>query len=78
MTFRRTNHGTAAPSHGSGKSLRIHIGVDADSGLVHTVIGTSGNVADVTEGNSLLHGEETDVDARIELWHALVLRPPSA
>jgi IS5 family transposase len=31
-----------------------------DSGLVHTVIGTSGNVADVVEGNSLLHGQETD------------------
>ena len=40
--------------------MKAHIGVDADSGLVHTVIGTSGNVADVTEGNSLLHGEETD------------------
>ena len=40
--------------------MKAHIGVDADSGLVHTVIGTSGNVADVTEGHSLLHGEETD------------------
>jgi IS5 family transposase len=37
--------------------------VDADSGLVHTVIGTSGNVSDVVEGNSLLHGQETDVFA---------------
>ena len=41
--------------------MKAHIGVDADSGLVHTVRGTSGNVADVTEGNSLLHGQETDV-----------------
>lgn len=49
------------PSPGSGKSLRIHMGVDADSGLVHTVHGTPGNVADITEGNRLLHGEETDV-----------------
>ncbi len=40
--------------------MKAHIGVDADSGLVHTVRGTSGNVADITEGNSLLHGEETD------------------
>ncbi len=40
--------------------MKAHIGVDADSGLVHTVIGTSGNVADVVEGNSLLHGQETD------------------
>jgi IS5 family transposase len=41
--------------------MKAHIGVDADSGLVHTVRGTSGNVADVTEGNSLLHGQESDV-----------------
>ena len=41
--------------------MKAHIGVDADSGLVHTMRGTSGNVADVTEGNSLLHGQESDV-----------------
>ena len=40
--------------------MKAHIGADADSGLVHTVRGTSGNVNDVTEGNSLLHGQETD------------------
>ena len=40
--------------------MKAHIGVDADSGLVHTDIGTSGNVADVVEGNSLLHGQEAD------------------
>jgi transposase, IS5 family len=39
--------------------MKAHIGADADSGLVHTVRGTSGNVSDVTEGNSLLHGDET-------------------
>src|SRR5450830_1804384 len=39
--------------------MKAHIGVDAESGLVHTVRGTSGHVGDVTEGNSLLHGEET-------------------
>lgn len=38
--------------------MKAHIGVDADSGLVHTVRGTSGNVNDVVEGNSLLHGQE--------------------
>lgn len=41
--------------------MKAHIGADADSGLVHTVRGTSGNVHDVTEGNSLLHGQESDV-----------------
>lgn len=39
--------------------MKAHIGVDSDSGLVHTVRGTSGHVGDVTEGNSLMHGEET-------------------
>lgn len=39
--------------------MKAHIGADADTGVVHTVRGTSGNVHDVTEGNSLLHGEET-------------------
>jgi IS5 family transposase len=38
--------------------MKAHIGADAQSGLVHTVRTTSGNVHDVTEGNSLLHGEE--------------------
>lgn len=40
--------------------MKAHIGVDAESGLVHTVRGTSGNVNDVVEANSLLHGEESD------------------
>jgi IS5 family transposase len=40
--------------------MKAHIGVDADSGLVHTVRGTSGHVNDVVEGNSLLHGQETE------------------
>jgi IS5 family transposase len=40
--------------------MKAHIGVDADSGLVHTVRGTSGNVGDVIEANGLLHGHETD------------------
>ena len=35
-------------------------GVDADSGLVHTVRGTAANVNDVVEANSLLHGQESD------------------
>ena len=40
--------------------MKAHIGADADSGLVHTVRGTSGNVHDVLEGSSLLHGQEVD------------------
>jgi len=43
--------------------MKAHIGVDAESGLVHTVIGTAANVNDVTQGHALLHGEETVVFA---------------
>ena len=39
--------------------MKAHIGVDADSGLVHTVIGTAANVNDVTQAGALLHGQET-------------------
>ncbi len=44
--------------HPHGWGMKAHIGVDADSGLVHTVIGTAANVNDVTQGHALLHGEE--------------------
>ena len=30
--------------------MKAHIGVDAESGLVHTVRGTSGNVSDIARG----------------------------
>lgn len=43
--------------------MKAHIGVDADSGLVHTVRTTSGNVHDINEANSLLHGQEQMVFA---------------
>lgn len=41
--------------------MKAHIGVDAESGLVHSVTGTAANVADVTETGKLLHGEEQTV-----------------
>jgi IS5 family transposase len=43
--------------------MKAHIGVDADSGLVHTVVGTAANVNDVTQADKLIHGQETDVFA---------------
>ena len=39
--------------------MKAHIGVDECSGLVHSVIGTSGNVADITQAHALLHGQES-------------------
>ena len=62
--------------------MKAHIGVDVDSGLVHTVTTTAANAADVTQVAKLLHGEEetvhgdsgyTGADKRVERdevsWH---------
>ena len=38
--------------------MKAHICVDAASGLVHTVVATAANVADITQAHALLHGEE--------------------
>jgi len=38
--------------------MKAHIGVDAASGLVHTVTTTAANAADVTQTAALLHGKE--------------------
>ena len=68
--------------------MKAHIGVDSESGLVHTVRGTAAHVSDVTEGNSLLHGQEEEAygdagyqgienrpDAKKDvLWH-IAMRP---
>lgn len=41
--------------------MKAHIGVNAESGLVHSLVGTAANVADVTQVDQLLLGEETYV-----------------
>jgi IS5 family transposase len=38
--------------------MKAHIGVDVDSGFVHTVVGTPANEADVEVVDELLHGKE--------------------
>ena len=43
--------------------MKAHIGVDADSGLTHTLVTTAANVADVTQAHALLHGQEQEVYA---------------
>jgi hypothetical protein len=73
----------AAPPHNA------HVGADAETGLVQTVVGTAASVNDVTQVHALLHGEETgafgdlgyqSVDKREEnqgeavRWH-IALRP---
>jgi IS5 family transposase len=43
--------------------MKAHIGADRDSKLVHTVVVTAANVADVTQTAKLLQGQETQVHA---------------
>ena len=61
--------------------MKAHIGVDAVSGMVHSLVGTAANVGDVTQTEHLLHGEEklvfadagyTGVDKRPELKNTAV------
>jgi len=41
--------------------LKAHIGVDKESGLVHSVAVTPANVCDITAANEVLHGAETEI-----------------
>ena len=41
--------------------MKVHIGVDAQTGVVHSVSTTGANVNDVTEAHRLLHGGESQV-----------------
>ena len=38
--------------------MKVHIGVDSETGLVHSLSTTAANVHDVTEAKNLLHGRE--------------------
>ncbi|MGC4078734.1 MAG: IS5 family transposase [Rubrivivax sp.] len=67
--------------------MKAHIGVDAASGLVHTVVATPANVNNLNVAGQLLHGEERNAfgdagyqgvhkrpEARGPTWH-VALRP---
>ena len=41
--------------------MKVHVGVDSDTGLVHSMTTTAANAHDVTEAHRLLHGKETQV-----------------
>lgn len=41
--------------------MKAHIGVDQESGLVHTLVTTAANVSDISQAPVLLHGQEQDV-----------------
>ena len=54
--------------------MKAHIGVDADSGLARTVIGTAANLNDVRQGHGLLQRRETVVFADAH-YHGAIKRP---
>lgn len=41
--------------------MKLHIGVDEESGMVHSMETISANVHDLTPSEKLLHGEEMPV-----------------
>ena len=41
--------------------MKAHIGVDSETGIVHSMTATPANVHDVSEAHNLLHGGETVV-----------------
>ena len=41
--------------------IKAHIGVDKESGLIHSVAVTAANVSDIEMANAVLHGEESEV-----------------
>jgi len=43
--------------------MKMHTGVDADSGLVHSVVCTAANESDIAHAHELLHGQERVVGA---------------
>jgi len=43
--------------------MKMHTGVDADSGLIHSVVCTAANESDVAHAHELLHGQEQTVGA---------------
>lgn len=70
--------------------IKAHIGLDAQSGVVHTVVGTAANVSDIKVAGTLLHGEEQvafgdagyqgvhkRAEAQGPTWH-VAMRQPNA
>ena len=51
--------------------MKVHIGVDSETGVEHRIVTTAANASDVTEAFQLLHGGESRVwgDARYQEVH---------
>ena len=62
---KRPRSGDAPDRKGNQRrfGMKAHIEVDVASGVVHTVIGTAANEADVNQTAAVLHGQESDIFA---------------
>jgi IS5 family transposase len=58
MTMRQTKKGNQWYY-----GMKVHIGVDKDSGLIHSAVATPANVHDLTQAGELLDGDEEVVYA---------------
>jgi transposase, IS5 family len=54
--------------------MKVHLCVDSENGLIHSVQTTAANVHDLTPAAELLHGEETVVYADAG-YQGIVKRP---
>ena len=50
-------------AEGCACGMKVHAGLDKDSGLIHSVVVTAANVHDLTPAAELLHGDEQVVYA---------------
>ena len=51
--------------HPNGWCMKAHIGVDKDSGLIHTLTTTATNGSDISQTAALLHGQESDAQLNV-------------
>ncbi|MCX5939342.1 MAG: transposase [Cyanobium sp. LacPavin_0920_WC12_MAG_62_9] len=64
-------------SWGCACGIKVHIGVDKDSGLIHSVVSTAANVHDITPASELLHGDD-EVVYGDSGYHGIGKRPEMA
>jgi IS5 family transposase len=64
-------------AEGFAYCMKVHAGVDKDSGLIHSVVVTAANVHDLTPAAELLHGDD-EVDYADEGYLVIANRPEMA
>ena len=52
--------------------MKVHIGVDAGTGYVHTIEGTAANVSDVSMTSKLVRKDDDNFGTTVPYWYALM------